>query len=133
MTTNIETVIVGGGQAGLSVSYFLGKQGREHTVLEKAAQPGNAWRNDRWDSFTLVTPNWTFRLPGAEYDGDQPGGFMPRDEIVRRFEAYVETHHLPVEFGVQVEAVEPAEGGGYLVKSSRGELRAKNVVVASGL
>ena len=132
MAKNIETVIVGGGQAGLSVSYFLGKHRREHTVLEKAAQPGSAWRDDRWDSFTLVTPNWIFRLPGAEYNGDQPGGYMPRDEIVRRFEAYVEQYHFPVEFGVQVDSVE-AENGGYLVKSSSGTLRAKNVVVASGM
>ena len=132
MATNVETVIIGGGQGGLSVSYFLGKQGREHTVFEKAAQAGSAWRNDRWDSFTLVTPNFAFRLPGAEYDGDQPGGFMPRDEVVRRFEAYVEKYHLPVEFGVQVDSVEP-ENGGYLVQSSRGALRAKNVVVATGL
>ena len=132
MATNIETVIVGGGQAGLSVSYFLAQQGREHVVFEKAAQAGNAWRNDRWDLFTLVTPNWTFRLPGGEYDGDQPQGFMPRTEIVRRFEDYVEQHRLPVEFSVQVESVEPSDGG-YLVKTSRGALQAKNVVIASGL
>ena len=132
MATSIETVIIGGGQGGLAVSYFLSARGREHTVLEKAEQPGNAWRNDRWDSFTLVTPNWSFRLPGAEYNGDQPDGFMPRDEIVRRFEAYVEQNRLPVEFGVRAEAVEAVEGG-YRVETSRGALRAKNVVVATGL
>ena len=70
MSETVETVIVGGGQAGLATSYHLQRRGREHVVLEQAAQAGNAWRNDRWDSFTLVTPNWSFRLPGAEYDGD---------------------------------------------------------------
>lgn len=129
---DIETVIVGGGQAGLAVSYLLQQAGREHTVLEKAAQAGNAWRNDRWDSFTLVTPNWTFRLPGGEYAGDQPHGFMGRDEIVQTFEAYRERYRLPVEFGVQVESVGSLNGG-YQVVTSRGALVAKNVVVASGL
>ena len=132
MNTTIETIIIGGGQGGLAVSYFLGAAGREHIVLEKAAQPGNAWRNDRWDSFTLVTPNWSFRLPGAEYTGDQPGGYMPRAEIVRRFEAYVQDHRLPVEFGVTAESVE-ADGAGYRVRTSQGELHARNVVVATGL
>ncbi|HMN63046.1 MAG TPA: NAD(P)-binding domain-containing protein [Anaerolinea sp.] len=132
MNTTIETIIIGGGQGGLAVSYFLGAAGREHIVLEKAAQPGNAWRNDRWDSFTLVTPNWSFRLPGAEYTGDQPGGYMPRVEIVRRFEAYVQDHRLPVEFGVTAESVE-ADGAGYRVRTSQGELHARNVVVATGL
>jgi hypothetical protein len=80
----IETVIIGGGQAGLATSYWLKQHGCEHIVLEKASQPGHAWRQ-RWDSFTLVTPNWAFRLPGAEYRGDAAGGFMPRDDIVTRF------------------------------------------------
>ena len=63
MSKQIETVIIGGGQAGLATSYHLTRLGREHIVLEKAAMAGNAWRNDRWDSFTLNTPNWTFRSP----------------------------------------------------------------------
>lgn len=66
MEQNIETVIVGGGQAGLSVSYYLGQEHREHVILEQADRPAHAWRDNRWDSFTLVTPNWTFRIPGAE-------------------------------------------------------------------
>ena len=68
----VETVIVGGGQAGLATSYHLTQRGREHIVLEQAPQAGNAWRNGRWDSFTLVTPNWSFLLPGAEYEGSAP-------------------------------------------------------------
>ena len=70
----IETIIVGGGQAGLSTSYHLKQLGREHVILEQAEQAGNAWRNDRWDSFTLVTPNWSIQLPGAHYDGSGAGG-----------------------------------------------------------
>ncbi len=129
----IETVIVGGGQAGLSTSYWLKQHGREHVVLERAERSGHAWRQ-RWDSFTLVTPNWSFRLPGAEYAGDDPAGFMPRDEVVSTFEHYVDANHLPVSFGVDVTAVEPlADQSGYRVRMADGEYQAANVVLATGL
>jgi putative flavoprotein involved in K+ transport len=72
MSQRINTVIVGGGQAGLAISYYLKQEGREHVVLERAAAVANAWRNERWDSFTLVTPNFQVLMPGAEYDGDDP-------------------------------------------------------------
>jgi len=134
MKEKIETVIIGGGQAGLSASYYLQQQARENVVLEQAAQPANAWRNDRWDSFTLLTPNWSFRLPGAEYAGDNPDGFMPKDEIVTRFEQYVQTARLPVRFGVQVNSVErDAYNGGYRVKTDENEIHARNVIIATGL
>jgi putative flavoprotein involved in K+ transport len=129
----IETVIVGGGQAGLAVSYWLKQHGREHIVLDKASQPGHAWRQ-RWDSFTLVTPNWMFRLPGAETNGAEPGGFLPRDEVVATFERYVADHALPVSFGVDVTAVEQLERGpGYLVHTKNTAYEAQNVVIATGL
>ena len=60
----IDTVIVGGGQAGLAMSYYLKQNGREHVVLDRAPKVANAWRNERWDSFTLVTPNFQVRMPG---------------------------------------------------------------------
>ena len=132
MSDQTNTVIIGGGQAGLSVSYYLEQCNRDHLVFEKALQPGNAWRNDRWDSFTLNTPNWTFRLPGAEYDGSDPDGFMPRDEIVTRFEQYVDRYALPVHFGVNVHRVEPSHQG-YLVSTEQGNYHAENVVIATGL
>ena len=65
-TRKINTVIVGGGQAGLAMSYYLKQKGREHVVLDRAPTVTNAWRNERWDSFTLVTPNFQVRMPGAE-------------------------------------------------------------------
>jgi putative flavoprotein involved in K+ transport len=129
----IETIIVGGGQAGLAVSYWLKQHGREHIVLERADRPGHAWRQ-RWDSFTLVTPNWTFRLPGAEYAGDDRDGFMPRDEVIARFERYVVNHDLPVSFGVDVAAVEPlADRPGYRIRTDAADFAARNVVIATGL
>ena len=134
----IDTIIIGGGQAGLATSFYLKKQGREHLVLERADRPGAAWQQ-RWDSFTLVTPNWAFRLPGAEYTGDDRDGFMPRDEILRVFERYVASQELPVRFGVDVTAVEPLAGRpGYLVRTvsadtGGSDFEAQNVVVATGM
>jgi putative flavoprotein involved in K+ transport len=134
MLQKIETVIIGGGQAGLATSYLLSQQGKENIVLEQSARAGNAWRNDRWDSFTLLTPNWSFRLPGAEYKGDNPDGFMAREEIVANFEKYVQNFNLPVQYNVQVNSVQQNEKvDGYLVKSRDTIWDAHNVVIATGL
>jgi len=129
---NIETVIVGGGQAGLSVSYYLGQQGHEHVILEQADRPAHTWRDERWDSFTLVTPNWTFRIPGANYEDAQPDGYIARDEIVRRFDDYVEKYSLPVDYNVCVTSVD-AEQDGYRVQTNDGGWHARNVVIATGV
>ena len=83
MTTHVNTIVVGGGQAGLAVSYFLTLHCQDHPVLEQADVPANAWRNHRWDSFTLNTPRWQSRLPGVHYGKDDHDGFMPRDERLR--------------------------------------------------
>jgi putative flavoprotein involved in K+ transport len=134
----IDTLIIGGGQAGLATSFCLKKQGREHIVLERADRPGAAWQQ-RWDSFTLVTPNWAFRLPGVEHPGDDRDGFMPRDEILRVFERYAASQKLPVRLGVDVTVVAPLVGRpGYLVRTvSAGtigsDFEAQNVVVATGM
>ena len=134
MSTYIETVIVGGGQAGLATSYYLSQQDRPHIVLEQATQAGNAWRNHRWDSFTLNTPNWQSSLPGAEISSTDPDGFLSRDEIVQYFEEYVKRFHLPVQYGVQVQAVRKSEANNtYTVETSVGIFEAQNVVIATGL
>jgi putative flavoprotein involved in K+ transport len=132
MERNIETVIVGGGQAGLSVSYYLSQEHREHVILEQADRPAHTWRDERWDSFTLVTPNWTFRVPGEEYQGPDPDGYLKKDEIVRRFDEYVDKYSLPVEYNVRVTSVD-AEPGGYRVQTSTGGWHARNVVMATGI
>lgn len=134
MIQKIETIIIGGGQAGLAVSYYLSRQGRENVVLEQAAMAGNAWRNDRWDSFTLLTPNWSFRLPGAEYQGNNPDGFMPRAEIVGNLEQYVRDFHLPVQYNIRVDSVKQNEkANGYLINTRDSAWEARNVVIATGL
>ena len=115
----------------MSVSYCLGLRGRDHIVLEQAAQAGEAWRNHRWDSFTFVTPNWTIRLPGAAYDGDAPDGFMARDHIVAYFERYVTRYRLPVRYGVRVLAIEQKDEG-YVVRTEGDVFATSNVVIATG-
>ena len=132
MSAQVSTIIIGGGQAGLATSYWLKQHQHEHIILEEAAQAANAWRNDRWDSFTLVTPNWATRMPGAESPGSDPNGFMPRDEIVTCFEQYIERFQLPVHYNTRVTAVEQG-GAGYVVRTDDGTFTARNVVVATGL
>jgi putative flavoprotein involved in K+ transport len=130
----METVIVGGGQAGLAVSYYLRQRNRPHLVLEQAEKPGNAWRNHRWDSFALNTPNWQSQLPGADLPGANPDGFLSRQEVVAYFEDYVSRFHLPVRYGVQVRAVRlKSSGREYVVETSDGRFTAAHVVVATGL
>lgn len=131
MPEMIDTIIVGGGQAGLATSYCLRRQGREHIVLERSTRVGSAW-HQRWDSFTLITPNWSIRLPGAEYQGDHPDDFMPKSEIIDYLEKYACEYEMPLVFDSQVSAVEPCEGG-FRVRTSRGEMTALNVVIATGM
>lgn len=129
----LDTVIIGAGQAGLATSYFLTQAGHEHVVLERAAQAASVWRNDRWDSFTTVTPNWVFRMPGAEYDGPEPEGFLPREEIVAHFDRYIERFRLPIRTNTEVVAVDAADGREYRVRTPDGIIAARNVVIATGL
>jgi len=131
MTSSVDTIIVGGGQAGLSVSYFLQKQNHSHFVLEQAALAGYAWRNQRWDSFTFVTPNWTIKLPGAEYDGNDPDGYLPRNEIVKYFENYILKYNLPVRFNEKVLSVQK-QNGKFLITTNNNIYKSGNVVIATG-
>ena len=133
MIHTIDTIIVGGGQGGLATSYYLKQQGREHLVLEQSDQAGSAWRDGRWDSFTLVTPNWAFRLPGAEYTGDQPDGFLNRDEVVDIFSGYADKFGLPLRTHARVTAVEANPAGSFLVRTGDMTYQARNVVMATGL
>src|SRR5690606_31138800 len=89
-----DVIVVGGGQAGLSMSHYLKKQDIEHIVFEKN-RVGHSWRTERWDSFCLVTPNWQCRLPDFPYSGDDPQGFMLKDEIVEYVEAFARKVDAP--------------------------------------
>ena len=116
-----EIVIVGGGQAGLAMSYYLSKQDRNHIILEQSDKVGESWRN-KWDSFTLVTPNWMNRLPGFPYAGDDPDGFITRDEVVSYLEDYVELFNPPIEFNFPVTSIEKKKDYGYLVRGRVGSI-----------
>ena len=131
MNEQVNTIVVGAGQAGLSTSYYLKQQGREHLIFEQAKQAAPAWRS-RWDSFTLVTPNWMFRLPGEEYQGDNPDGFMDRDDLVARLETYIERLDPPIRYETQVKSVERIDAG-YRVRTDKGVFEAANVVIATGM
>ena len=128
--SGLSAVVVGAGQAGLAVSRELTQAGVEHVVLERG-RVGQTWR-DRWDSFCLVTPNWSVRLPGHHYDGGDPDGFMPRDEIVSYLERYAASTEAPVEEGVEVTALRVKPGGGFALETSRGALEADTVVLGTG-
>jgi putative flavoprotein involved in K+ transport len=130
MTEQIDVVVVGGGQAGLAVSYFLKQAGVEHVVLE-AGRVAETWRSRRWDSFRLVTPNWSMKLPGAEYDGPDPDGFMPLSEIVDRIQGWADSFRAPVRTGVEVRGLKRANGGFELAVAGE-KLQAGTVVVATG-
>ena len=127
---DMTVVVIGGGQAGLAVSHELGERRVEHVVLEQA-RVAQAWR-DRWDSFTLVTPNWTLDLPGSPYAGGDPEGHVDRDEIVAYHDKYASGLTNEVHEGVRVDRLAPTEDGRLTLSTSHGETSADAVVVCTG-
>ena len=131
MTNHYPVVIVGGGQAGLSMSYCLKERGLDHIVFEKN-QIASAWRSQRWDSFCLVTPNWQCQLPGYPYKGNEPEGFIKKDEIVAYIENYARSFNPPIQEGVEVLNLRRGDRGIFEVTTSIGDYTADQVVVAAG-
>lgn len=130
MTETVNVVVVGAGQAGLAVSHELTAAGVEHVVLERG-RVAQTWR-DRWDSFCLVTPNSTVRLPGdGAYAGDDPEGFLPRDEIVRHFERWAGAFRAPLREGVTVRSLERSDDR-FALETTDGVMHARSVVVCTG-
>ena len=131
-TPGVEIVIVGGGQAGLAMSFYLTAQGHEHVILEQG-RVGESWWSKRWDSLCLVGTNWTFKLPAFAYQGDDPDGFMHHDEVVAHLEQYAKSFHAPLRSGVQVTSVEQGlDGHGYRVLTNVETYEATQVVIATG-
>ena len=126
---HVPVVIVGGGQAGLCTSWFLKQRGIGHVVFEKH-RIGHAWREERWDTFCLVTPNWQCTLPDHPYAGDDPDGFMLKDEIVAYVEGFARKVDPPIHEGVSVLEVSRGGDGVFRVKTTMGDWTTNHVVMA---
>ena len=131
LTETRDVVVVGAGQAGLAASYCLTQLGQDHVVLEEHGI-AHAWRDQRWNSFCLVTPNWTVQLPGAAYEGPKPDGFMTRDEIATYLERYAASFEAPVRSGLRVTSVKQTSRGTFRVEAGECVIDARAVVVAAG-
>jgi putative flavoprotein involved in K+ transport len=125
-----EVVVIGGGQAGLAVGYFLAQQSRRFTILEAAAEPAAAWRS-RWDSLRLFTSVRYDSLPGLPFPGD-PDSYPGRDDVIAYLTDYARRFELPVEFNSRVQAVRARDGGGFRVELADRTYEADQVVVATG-
>jgi putative flavoprotein involved in K+ transport len=129
-TRHLEVVVVGGGQAGLAVGYFLAQQKRRFTILEAAGEPAAAWRS-RWDSLRLFTSARYDSLPGLTFPGD-PDSYPSREDVVAYLTDYARRFELPVEFNSRVQAVRARDGGGFLIELADRSYEADQVVVATG-
>src|SRR5262249_22005329 len=127
---HITAVVIGAGHAGLAASSFLTERSVDHVVLERG-EVANSWRDERWDSLRLLTPNWQSRLPGHRYAGPDPDGYMTMAEVVAFIERFAEIARAPVRTGTAVTSVRTIDGG-YQVTTSAGEIRSRAVVIASG-
>ena len=130
MKRSVDIAIVGAGQAGLAASWYLQQANIDHVVLE-AGRVAETWRTRRWDSFCLVTPNWSVQLPGAMYEGPAPDGYMNLSELVDHLQSWADSFEAPVEGDSQVSSLEAADGG-FLLSLPSGTLKARAVVVATG-
>ncbi|MEN8278328.1 MULTISPECIES: MSMEG_0569 family flavin-dependent oxidoreductase [Acinetobacter] len=132
LQSNYDVVIVGGGQAGLCISHYLQKAGINHVVLEKESELTHAWRQKRWDNFTLVTPNWQCLLPDHPYNGNDPDGFMKKNEIVEYLDSFIEKLNPPALLNVQVTHVAKVAPQQFEIETNLGKTTAKQLVVAAG-
>jgi putative flavoprotein involved in K+ transport len=129
---HVETLIVGGGQAGLTASHMLGRRGRAHVVLERA-RIAERWRTERWDGLRFQFPNWSVQLPDFPFRHDDPDGFTTSADIVAFLTAYAAFIDAPVRSGVAVTRLRRgAAGARFHAETSAGAITADNVVVATG-
>jgi len=124
------TVVIGAGHAGLAVSHFLSQRSIDHVVIERG-EVANTWRTERWDSLRLLTPNWQSRLPGVDYSGPDPDGFMTMPEVVGFIDGYARHVGAPVQTNTTVTSLRPGPDG-YQVVTDNGLWVTPTVVLASG-
>lgn len=131
MSDYFPVVIIGAGQAGLSTSYFLKQQGIEHVILEKD-QIASTWVKKRWDSFTLVTPNWMNTLAGAAAVSDDPSIFLTKQQVFEYIRGYAKSFDAPVQIGVEVFSID-SYGRKFELRTSKGNIITDQVVVATSI
>jgi len=127
---SIDTVIIGGGQAGLAMSHHLTRLGLAHVVLERY-RIAERWRTERWDSLRFQFPNWAMRLPDFPYSGSEPDAYAPRDDVVRFIERYAAFIKAPVRTGIAVGSLRQ-EANAFVLRTNSGVIVAQNVVIATG-
>ncbi len=131
-TESVDTVVVGGGQAGIAMSEHLGSHGIDHVVLERA-RIAERWRSERWDSLVANGPAWHDRFPGLKFEDTDPDAFAPKERVADYFVEYAGKIDAPVRTGVEVKRVTALKGRpGFLVETSEGDIEARNVVAATG-
>ncbi|MBY5610468.1 MSMEG_0569 family flavin-dependent oxidoreductase [Rhizobium leguminosarum] len=131
LKSHYSAVVIGGGQAGLSASHYLKRHGIDHVVFEKKTV-AHKWKNERWDAFCLVTPNWQSQLPDHPYDGADPHGFMVKDEILAYVDRFAKKVEAPVLEQTGVTSLEK-HGGLFRLETSAGAVTADAVVIATSL
>lgn len=131
LKSHYQAVVIGGGQAGLSASHYLKKHGISHVVFEKKTA-AHKWRDERWDAFCLVTPNWQCQLPDHPYEGDDPHGFMVKDQILDYVGRFVKKVDAPILEHTEVTSVERL-GSGFRVESAAGVVMTDAVIIATSL
>src|SRR5580692_10370826 len=127
LENHFPVIIVGGGQAGLSMSHCLKERAIDHIIFEKQ-RLAESWRSKRWDTFCLVTPNWQCQLPGHPYSGADPQGFMVKDEIVAYIESYARSFHPPIYEGVTVSRLQRNDSDAFEVTTDMGTFTAGQVI-----
>jgi putative flavoprotein involved in K+ transport len=125
-----DVVVIGAGQAGLAISYWLTENSVDHVVLERG-NVAQSWTSERWDSLRLLTPNWLSRLPGYRYAGSDPDGYMAAREVSDYLRGYATTFGAPVVTGTSVDAVRRTPDG-FVVTTADADWRCRAVVVATG-
>ena len=125
-----DVVVIGAGHAGLAASRCLAERSIEHVILERG-EVANSWRTERWESLTLLTPNWQSRLPGFAYAGENPDGYMTMPELIGFIEQYAETVEAPMHTGTSVTSV-CRNDSGIEVVTTDGTWRCRGVILATG-
>ncbi|WP_292658240.1 NAD(P)-binding domain-containing protein, partial [Mesorhizobium sp.] len=130
MSEVLDALVIGAGPAGLGVSYFLKRRGRDHRVLDRG-RIGETWRTQRWNSFRLNSPTIRSILPGDSYEGPEPWGAITHHEFVAYLEGYAERHRLPVSTQTPVQEL-TRDDGIFRITTTDGAFLARNVVIATG-